>query len=261
MNDDLREQIEAYITNKLSPDELIQFEKEMVINLELREEVLLTKEINNHFQDTPTSIKIINTEFSNDLNTFFNSEEAVEIENKLLKVQKEYREKRRYPKKRRKIYLSFAAAIAVLIIGVIGYTILKQDTHVTLFNEYYAISDLPSITQRGSNNNIFYKGITAFKNKEYYNALTYFNDYKTTTKELDTINLLLYIEKYDKALIAFNEIAISNSIDRSKGLWFKTLVYLKLNDKVNTEKTLKEILKNPLNFKYAEARKLLKKYQ
>jgi len=46
-------------------------------------------------------------------------------------------------------------------------------------------------------------------------------------------------------------------LDRSKGLWFKALVYLKMDDKKSAKHTLKKITENLSNFNYTKAEKLL----
>jgi len=51
----------------------------------------------------------------------------------------------------------------------------------------------------------------------------------------------------------------SRLLDRSKGLWFKALAYLKANDKEKAIETLELIIRRPENFRYQEAKELLKK--
>jgi len=51
----------------------------------------------------------------------------------------------------------------------------------------------------------------------------------------------------------------SNLMDASKGLWYKALVFLKIDDKIEAEKALNQIVENETNYNFNEAKALLKK--
>ncbi len=265
MNDNLREKIEAYLEQKLSPEEVRLFEKEIERNAELREEILLVKQINNHLSGNKDfETEIPNNEYREKLHSFFNSDDASTIENTLLKVQKEYKEKRNSTTKNRKYYKSIAATVLVLVLGSIGYLIFNQTNETDLFDQYYSNKDLPSTIQRGDQQSLFTKGVLEFEKENYKSALSYFKKYKEQNKEYNTAFFLYsgvtytQLKKYELALIEFDIVISSNSLDYSKGLWFKTLAYLKAKDIENTKITLNIILEKESNFKYKKAKKLLK---
>ena len=69
----------------------------------------------------------------------------------------------------------------------------------------------------------------------------------------------LELNNYDKALLNFEKLIQSNSIDKSKGYWYKTLTYLKMDDRNLAIKELKIIVENPSNYNYNKAKELLEK--
>lgn len=264
MTDDLRIKIEAYLERKLPPEELLVFEQQIALDKELQKEVQLYKEINAYLRGEIPEITIEDTELTKSLKDFFNSNEAKIIENKLLKAQKQYRDKNK-KKRRRRTYLSLAAAIAVLILGGYGYFILSQNNAASLFNEYYSYNDLPSVIKRGAAQDQFVLGVLEFQNKNYAQAIQYFEAYEKEETDLNTSFFLykgvthLELKKYDEAITSFNVVISSNTIDSSKGLWFKALLYLKIKNTDKSKEVLKKIIEKESNFNSNEAKKILSK--
>lgn len=67
----------------------------------------------------------------------------------------------------------------------------------------------------------------------------------------------LELEQPKEAVVFFDKLYNSDSFDQSKGLWYKCLVYLKINDNVKLKNTLIKIIENPANYNYNKARELL----
>ncbi|MGB3465230.1 MAG: hypothetical protein WBA74_08170, partial [Cyclobacteriaceae bacterium] len=63
----------------------------------------------------------------------------------------------------------------------------------------------------------------------------------------------------EKAISTFDILSdLENSIDRSKGYWYKLLIYMKSEDLPNSLKTLEIILQDPANYNYDKAVALYK---
>ncbi len=262
MDDILKLKIEAYISNSMSKEEMYSFEKQLENDAELKKEVELAKEL-NHFLKGDVINKHSDTELSKKINTFLGSEEAGNLESKLLKVKNEYKSAQVKPKNKK--YLLAAATIAFLLISSVSYFFMNQNTTEKLFAQYYSVNDLPSVIKRGNNQDQFTEGVLKFKTLDYKEALKLFDSYKNTDNDLNP-SVYLYagianmeLELYNKALLEFDKMVRSNSIDRSKGLWFKALLYLKKQDEVNAKITLGKIAENSKNFKFKETEEILKK--
>ncbi len=260
MDDILKLKIEAYISNSMSKKEMHSFEKQLENDAELKKEVELAKELNHFLKDDMVN-KHSDTELSKKINTFLKSDEASKLENKLLKVKNEY--KRAQVKPKTKKYFLVAATIVFLLISSISYFFLQQNNSKKLFAQYYSVNDLPSVIKRGNQQDNLVQGVLKFKKLDYKEALKMFDSYKNADNDINP-SVYLYagianmeLEQYDKALSEFDKMILSNSIDRSKGLWFKALLYLKKQDETNVKITLKKIVENSGNFKFKEAKELL----
>ena len=262
MDDHLKLKIESYIGNAMSDEEKVLFEQQMKSDAELKKEVSLAKEI-NHFLRGEAINEHKETADTKEMTTFLKSEDAKNIEKTLLKVKYEYKASTIKPKK--KNYFLIAASIALFLISSMAYYIHNQSTPQKLYAQYYSVTDLPSVLKRGIQQDNLIKGVLKFKESDYIEALKLFDSYKNTTNDVNP-SVYLYtgianmeLEKYDNALVSFDNMIQSNSIDKSKGLWFKALLYLKKQDKVNATIVLEKIVAKNTNFKFKEAQELLKK--
>ena len=72
---------------------------------------------------------------------------------------------------------------------------------------------------------------------------------------------LIYAEKNNltKAIEQFTILEKSNTIDSSRSLWYKVLVYLKFDKKKEAKNVLIILLEDIDNYKYEEAKELLGK--
>ncbi|NER14517.1 hypothetical protein GWK08_13770 [Leptobacterium flavescens] len=262
MNDDLKMKIEAYLGNTMPPEEALLFEKQMEENEELLREVTLAREINLYLTDNTSVEEVPENEYTGNLRSFLESDEARSVEEKLRKVQNEYRKDA--VKARRRRYFMMAAAIAgLLIISSLALIFTQESNPQELFAKYYSTDDLPSVIKRGATGDELNRGVIAFRDSNFFEAVNLFEAYKKTVSETDpAVHLYLglsYLQtgSYDKALGELDLLLHSDALDRSKAQWFKALVYLKMDNKKKAEEVLKKILEDPSNFNYAEAGKLL----
>ena len=262
MDDHLKLKIESYIGNAMSDEEKALFEQQIEQDLKLKKEVALAKELNHFLRDEVISEQT-DTKSTKEMAAFLRSKEAKKIEDTLLKVKHEYKAKTTTPKK--KNYLLVAASIAFLLISSIAYYIHEQSTPQKLYAQYYSVTDLPSVLKRGNQQDNLVKGVLKFNESDYTEALKLFDSYKNLNTDLNP-SVYLYtgvanmqLEQYNNALAAFDKMIQSNSIDHSKGLWFKALLYLKKGNKTEAKITLTKIVKDTQNFKFKEAKALLKK--
>lgn len=264
MSDELQLKIEQYISGSMSEPEAADFEKLMESSEELKAAVELSKQLNFHLSGTVDDSTIPENEYTQQLSSFIKSEEAQELKETLRSVQLE----RRVPKlrsKRRRIIFIAAAAVAIFLISAIGLVFQTEPGTDQLYAQYYTTNDLPSVIQRGTSNTFLAKGAVAFQNDDFSKALAYFEEYEATTEEPD-IALYLYkgatlmeLSNYFAAIEEFELAIDSDSIDATKGFWFKAMVYLKSGDTANAKYVLTDIARHVWYYNHDKAKELLEK--
>ncbi|NAS32232.1 hypothetical protein GTQ40_14700 [Flavobacteriaceae bacterium R38] len=262
MNQEVYKKIEAYLGGSMSPEEIILFENELKENQSLREEVKLYGQLNRYLGDKGLESEVSNSRYVENIKQVLAHEETAQIKDKLKSIGDEYHQSKASVK--RKKYLLIAAAAIILIAMSIGVQFFSNNK--TLYDEYYNANDLPSLVNRGNTQDLLIKGSNLFEEKKYREALDAFSSYQKNNNEINnqvTLYMgMLYLElnESDKALDMFDLVITSNKLNSSKGLWFKALTYLRIEDTRNAELILKEIVKKPSNFKFKEAKELLDRF-
>ncbi|WP_452226281.1 tetratricopeptide repeat protein [Lacinutrix cladophorae] len=261
LSENLLKQAENYLENTMSLDEKKAFELHVSNNQELADYVAVNKEMRVQFNENTWSFVDEDSEVVA-LENYLKSDEANEVKETLKKVNDDFVKEKHSNKKSYFSYFAIAASVLILV----GFFMFNNTpTNQEIYAEYNDWSNLPSLTSRGdSDNALLVDGEKAFLNKDYTEAVNYFNTFLETSKY--NANALLYfgvsnmeIGSHDKALDAFNQLITSKSLDRSKGYWYKALTYLKMNNKEAAVKTLSILVKDTSNYNYAEALELLNK--
>jgi len=264
MNDELQLKIEEYVSGSMSELEATNFEQLMESSEELKAAVELSKQLNFHLSGTVDDSAIPNNEYTQKLRSFMESEEAQELKEKLRTVQLE----RRVPKlrsKRRRIIFIAAAAVIIFLVSAIGMIFQTEPDAEQLYAQYYTTDDLPSIIQRGTSNTLLEKGALAFQNENFPEALAYFNEYEASTeKPVTAAHLykgatLMELRNYFAAIEEFELAIDSESIDATKGFWFKAMTYLKAGDESNAKYILTNIAEHVWYYNHDKAKELLEK--
>ncbi|MBQ0736264.1 tetratricopeptide repeat protein [Aquimarina celericrescens] len=261
MKEQMYQKIEAYVGNSMTPEEQRQFEIEIAQNPELQKEVRLFNEINHHLnQKTWLPVDEIHAKAKRkELKEFINSDEAEALKLKLKRAAENYKKN----KNKVKIRYIIGSTAAILVVGLISAIFWKgTPNHNLLYEEYYTQSDLPSVVKRGAEDDLLTQGITAFKAKDFKASAKNFEEYMTESLNKDPL-IYAYIgfsylemEKTKSALINFDKLLTSNSIDNSRALWYKSLAYLKANKIEESKEVLIKIIQDSLNFNYKKAKEL-----
>jgi len=264
MNDELQLKIEHYISGSMSELEAKDFEKLMAESDELNAAVNLSKQLNIHLSGTVDDSVVPKNEYTQKLRSFMESEEAQELKEKLQDIQMERRVPQLRSKRRRVAFIAAAAAV-IFLVSAIGLLYQAEAGPDQLFASYYTANDLPSVISRGTSNALLERGAAAFYDQDYANALAYFEQYEASTEEPE-IALHLYkgvalmqLDRYYAAIQEF-EIAIdSDSVDATKGFWFKAMAHLKSGDVANAKYVLKDIASHVWYYNHEKAKELLEK--
>ncbi len=261
MEDQIYKKIEAYLGGDMPLEEAILFEKQMEEDSVLKKEVTLYNDLNYHLGEQSLNKDFPDTEYTKTLNTFLQGDEASQVKKDLKQAKELYSRKGSFFNRYKTRILSSAAVILLFIaVRVVWFPNVNSDA---LYLDYYNTSDLPSLVQRDDSKNALSNGVEAFQNDKFENAITIFENYEQTETDIN-YNMFLYkgisyseLNNVEEAIKAFDVFANSDLLDNSKGLWFKALTYLKINDKVKAKNVLEQIIKNSNNFKYKEAKQLL----
>lgn len=270
LTEETLQKIEDYLDNKMIGDTLKNFELEIQNDEELLKMVFLNQKMRANYDENNWSF-LKDSEENREVDVlegYFKSDEIKNAKKIIQKVNNEFNVNTKLLNRKSKYYAYSAVAASILII--IGYFIFSQRSLSAqeLYSEYNNWGDIPSLTSRSESiNSLLTNGEQAFLNKNYDKAENYFNMYLQNNKDINA-NALVYLgiaqlelNKYDYSLNTFDQLINSNNIDNSKGYWYKTLVYLKMNNKNKAIYQLKTILKYPENFNYLKAKKLLTKLQ
>jgi tetratricopeptide (TPR) repeat protein len=263
MDDSLKLQIDDYLTDNLSLEERKIFETKMQGDKELKKEVDLVKKLNIFLSNNAISESFEESELSNKLKKEIEKEESIKLKETILKINKEY--KKDTIKKNNKSFFLIAASFALIAIGSLTF-FFNNNSSQNLFAQYYSSNDLPAIIKRGDQKNALEKGVIQFDDKAYQQAKELFNIYIQENRTSVNPSVYIYLGvtnwelgKYKEATNSFDKMINSDSLDKSKALWFKALMYLNIDDKEHAIGTLNELINDPSNFKYSEAKEILSK--
>ncbi|WP_130733830.1 tol-pal system YbgF family protein [Flavobacterium sp. J27] len=255
--------IDQYLKGTLSEAEKIAFENRMQEDQNLKEEVLIQKQLfASHDFNTK---EVENDWYTSELQLVkekLKSDENKKLSDKIKRIGLEHTVPTLVTKKKRqpRFIYAIAATIAVTI------TTLMLFFNKTSLPNYYEKevnwNELPSFTVKSDVETTISEGEKQFREKKYKQAIKSFETIAPNDKWYPYA--LLYIgASYDQlnenenAIATFQKIAqLSDFMEHSKGYWYQLLLYLKTNDKANALEMKKIILENPSNYKYQETKEL-----
>ena len=267
MKEEIHHKIEAYLQGRMSASELKTFEEELNTNAVLKEEVALYKAINLHVMDIDDDQEVFeDSPYKQELTKYISSDEGRTLDNRLLTIGQKYHDQTK-PEKTFSIHkkgvIYFLMATAAMLAIVFGTSIFTEPSGADLYASYYTPEELPSFKTRSDETSVLKKATTYFNASKIKEASIAFNTYIEISKEPDPLVYiytgLIQAEQghLEQAIEQFTLLENADTIDTSKALWYKVLIYLKFEEKAKAKETLLLILQDTNNFKYKEAQKLL----
>jgi len=260
------EHIERYLMGLLSDVEKEVFEAELATNVELQNKLRVSKNITDFLEENAITIEHEEVTNSKAFIDFVESHESQQLKNNVQNIAQQFytsHKKNRFPLNRFLYWGGGIAAIILVVITVLVFnnTISKKDLYAT----YYDSNDLPAFATRGDVKNDLVNGVTAFKLKHYDESILLLELYVSTADaDFDPLAYAYLgfayqnIGNSEKAISQFILLEKSNSLDNSRALWYKALVYIKQDDIIKAKEELSKILTDNNNFNYAKAKTLLK---
>ena len=259
MDEKLFNDIEAYLRKNTTDEQMVAFEKKMNTNPKLKKQVDLSRELSNHFNEKQETSTLIQNEYANELKDFLNSEDAIKIKQQLEEAKSKYKKK---PLFHKNLIIGLAANIVLLMSIFFAFQYQKNISPQELYATYYNAKDLPSVASRDDVTSTIQEAVNAFQQEEYQTSMKLLNSLKNNEGATDVAPLLyrgviyIQLEEYSQAITTFNKVISSNSLDATKGIWFKALAYLKEGNTTAAKNTLLEL--KEVDFNYAKAQQLLK---
>lgn len=263
INDNTYLEVYSYLNNDLSGDELLLFEKKLSNDNELQETVSVLKKMEIIY--SPEDWLIFDGDKSKlkEAVSKFRNEDVRAFSKKIRDSEAQYKQKPKYSIKRIVLYASSIAAIGIFMLS--GYFFNNKESSQDLYEHYYKVDDLPSFISKNDRLNTLTEAEVLFKEKKYSKALTLFKSIKNDEISIVQPKLLIYLalteaehNNYNVAINYLTELEKSDAIDNHKAYWFKTMLYLKQDDKEKAIFFLKLTTQNEYYFNYEKAISLLK---
>lgn len=239
--------IERHNAGEMSEEEINWFRKEIDGNEHLRTEVKLRKQ-------TDEVLK---------------KQNILSLRNKLLEIDKGRKVRVTSEKKKKPVFLKYAAAVAVMIlIGSITLISEKDLSNDEIIEGYYKPYNPPATNRSGSfeTNAVFTLALDYYNIHDYKNAAIYFSK----VLEMEPGNMQSSFlkgvsnfeeKKYPDAEQSFVSVINDNNnlfIENAK--WYLALCYVKTNEKEKAVKQL-EIIKEEGGIYRDDARKIIRKFK
>lgn len=229
------EEIEAYIYNELSDEEMASFETELSSNKSLSEEIELIRNIDLAIRE-------------NEVMQLRNSLQGIAAKNASEK-QTELSFIARF--KARKVILSSIAASLILLLGITGL-LTRQTPQDKLYQKFYTAYNISGISRSAapSPDQNLAAALQKFDNKEYQTAIDLFNkvtdhDQNNTVAHFYTGAAMQENGNFKKAIDHYNLVVKNkDNLFMEQAQWYIGLCYLQTNENKKAYKQFKNIAEN-----------------
>lgn len=259
MEEKIQEEIERYLFQKMSQEELILFEDKMDSDPLLKEEVLLQLDVHRTFNDgsVRNDIHIDDTARKHQIKTELRSKELKDASDFIRRSTQNYKNKKSYSL-RPVIKLVASIAAIILVVFAVRFNFFTGNT--SLYDEYANWTDLPSLVEKSSDQNL----LVALEKD--YNSQNYTKVISAIPETTSDPYLLIYkgvsffqLGNIERANSVFDELIATNSLESSRGYWYKLLITLKEKRLKDAKKLLDVILQDQNNYNYVKAKEIYSK--
>ncbi|WP_430412871.1 tetratricopeptide repeat protein [Kordia sp.] len=258
---------ERFLNGELTSEELLAFEQEQATKPELKEYVTLSVQLKQALSEEDWYTHKNTSEQYTTVKKWYQEDDVLAFKEKIQQqATKEFTTKEK-TFSLSKYWIPIAAACLLLLITLV-FQLTAQPTMKQLYPEYATWNDTPSFIVLDQNTRNTKEQIELLYTNEKYQECIAVADKFLNTSTTDRTNVMIYkgfslvkLNQYTAALVVFKTISESDAIDASKGLWYMALVYLKIEDKENLQKTLQTITASDTNYKYEKALELMNAIQ
>ncbi len=229
------ERIESYLQGEMTAEEVKTFEHELSFNAELREHLILYKEVEFSMrQNYSTQERNLNETLSN-LSKKYIKEVHLDTQNGDNRPADDPRDKPNY-------FRLFSALAAIFIMILAAYFLLFRAADPQGLAEKYYTENLVELSQTmGSTEDLIQLGIAAYNQKDYQRAQVYFQE--ALIKDHENSDALKYLglayfaqNELDSALAAFEELADMPGLFSNPGLFYQAFTLMMRNESGDLER-------------------------
>ena len=259
------QEIDDFVADRMKPEQRKLFLQRISEDQTLGHEVTFRQELYAMMgtTDWPLQDALVQSDAIKALRDSLRSKDLEEGSNSIKQAAAAYHKKNSIPKRKLQPWLSIV--ITAACVALVFMIVPKNDSLNDYYNDYHDWGQLPSTIEKANEQSTLAKGELLFNNEQYQEAIILF-DTSFTTNEQWQPNALLYkaaayqeLKQYDKAHAVFDQLIATTSLERSRGLWFKCMLYLKQEDVENSLRLLSTITADSNNYNYAQALKLQEK--
>jgi hypothetical protein len=243
------EEIEGYLYNELSDDQITSFEAELAANQELSDEISLIRNIDLALKEN----------------------DVMNLRNKIQNIAGEIAAEKQTERsfigqfKAPKIVFASVAASLILLLGIAGL-LSRQSSQGELYQKFYATYQTTGINRSASltTDQTLTSALQRFDNKDYGNALNLLQqvvsrDQNNMVGHFYAGVSLQETGKYQKAIMQYQAVRVNkDNLFVEQADWYIGLCYLQTNEDKKAFNQFKEIAKNQGFYQY-KAQAILRK--
>jgi hypothetical protein len=256
------QQIDDFIADQMTPEQRKLFLQRISEDQSLQQEVAFRQELYTMMGSADWPLHDVEDQLEGvkELRDTLRSKNLEEASVNIKKAAAAYHQKKSSPTRKLRPWIPIAIAAACI---AIIFTIVPSNNSLSdYYNDYHSWDQLPSNIEKANEQSALTKGEVLFNNKQYKETINLLEASFTGDEQLQP-NVLLYkaaayqeLKQYDKAHAVYNQLIATTSLEQSRGLWFKCMLYLKQEDLENTIRLLATITSDSNNYNYAQALEL-----
>lgn len=252
--------IERFLKGELSPEEEELIQTRMESDSGFRDKVTLERQLFDTFNDEDWSFaENGGSPEVKEYADIFGSESTDALSEAIANSQTMY--KAGQQKRRIKPWYAYASAAVFLLLLSFYFLFPGKTASELLYTSYLEQTELPSLIRRGDTvmDAEMAKGQTYFEKGQFAEAATVFSSLLPKDDENGALYIYLAMSRVElaeseQALATLDRLIESDLLDREKGYWYKSLVYLKADQVQESQSLLKTIIENRFyNYQLAEA--------
>ena len=264
LNDALVEQLERYLTQQMSAEEVVAFEEQIDSNADLREFLHLYKSLDTFEDEHDWPHLEIDTEEIKKIARKFREPDTVAFAQKVQQFHQERNQKSSFARRSLIVMASIAAAFLLFI-----FQFWPSDITIdSVYDDHSSWDELPSFSVKGDTEDTLKIELeNAFQSNNYEKVIVLADSIRSNTQTL-VPNVMLYqgiaqleLDRFDEAIQTFTTLSNSNALDAHKGYWYIALVYAKQGNFTKFKPAIKKVASDPTNYKYEEAVEILKAFE
>lgn len=234
--------IEAYSEGKMSPEDNIAFETRLLEDKELKNELDLYKAIVSGIKESgeeklKTKLKLVDQEMDSSLDTSIGP----------------------YQSNRKNRYWAIAASV-FLIIGAFVFLKYFQEPKLSSLADKYYEREKGLPVEMGTESSPLDQAMNAYKNSDFVGSKKFLHEVISNNRTNDTLNYLLGVTLYelgdykgaDECLVQIK----GTSVFYEKSQYRELLIFLKTNNEMMVNQTVKTILENKDHLYYDKVSEL-----